>query len=264
MTKKIKQAPSCISSAAGWIIPSEKDTMISSKDMKFGLLVPSSNTTMEPEFWKMASGWMTLHAARMRLQEITVDALEEMEELMIEAAVRLADAGVDVIGYGCTSGSLFRGKDFDKEIEKKIEKETGISAVATAKAVIRALDELRIKRVCVATPYSDEINERLERYLEENGISVLNIKGLGIVRNTEVGNLDSRAAYELARQVVLPETQGIFISCTNFRTIEMIDTLEEELNVPVLSSNTATLWAMMKEAAVRRRVEGCGKLLSRS
>lgn len=230
--------------------------------MKFGLLVPSSNTTMELEFWKMASGWMTLHTARMRLQEITVDALEEMEELMLEAAARLADAGVDVIGYGCTSGSLFKGKEFGREIEKKIEKETGISAVATAKAVIQALNELQVKRICVATPYSDEINERVERHLAQSGISVLNIKGLGIVRNTEVGNLDSRAAYELARQVVLPETQGIFISCTNFRTIEVVDKLEEELRVPVLSSNTATLWAMMKKAGVQRCVEGCGKLLS--
>lgn len=230
--------------------------------MKFGLLVPSSNTTMELEFWKMASGWMTLHTARMRLQEITVDALEEMEELMLEAAARLADAGVDVIGYGCTSGSLLKGKKFGREIEKKIEKETGISAVATAKAVIQALNELQVKRICVATPYSDEINERVERHLAQSGISVLNIKGLGIVRNTEVGNLDSRAAYELARQVVLPETQGIFISCTNFRTIEVVDKLEEELRVPVLSSNTATLWAMMKKAGVQRCVEGCGKLLS--
>ena len=85
--------------------------------MRLGLIVPSSNTTMEAEFWKMASGWATVHAVRMRLQKITANELENMEKRMLETAVRLADAEVDVIGYGCTSGSLFKGKDRNREIE---------------------------------------------------------------------------------------------------------------------------------------------------
>jgi maleate isomerase len=230
--------------------------------MRFGLIVPSSNSTMEAEFWRLGSGWASVHTARMRLQKITVDDLEKMEEQMLEAAVRLADAEVNVIGYGCTSGSLFKGKNFDNEIERKIKEKTGISAVATAKAVIEALNGLQIYRICVATPYIEGINELVKRYLVQNKKDVLRIKGLGIEQNTEVGSQEPDVAYALAKRAFVPEAQGIFISCTNFRTIEVIEQLEEELRVPVVSSNTATLWAMMKKAGIKKRLEGYGELLS--
>ena len=206
-------------------------------------------------------GWATVHTTRMRLEKITVDELEEMEEQMLEAATRLADAEVNVIGYGCTSGSLLKGKNHGGEIERKITEKTGIPAVATARAVIEALIELRIKNLCVATPYIEEINELEKCFLEQNEIDVLRIKGLGIAQNRDVGSKDPRIAYELAKEVYLPEAQGIFISCTNFRTIEVIDKLEKELGVPVISSNTATLWAMMKRAGAKSKLEGYGRLL---
>ncbi len=230
--------------------------------MRLGLIIPSSNTTMEAEFWRMALGWATVHTARVRLKRITVDELEEMEQQMLEAALSLADANVDVIGYGCTSGSLFRGKDHDVEIERKIKEKTGIPAIATARAVVKALKELQIKKVCVATPYIKEINDLEGRFLEENEIKVLRIRGLGIVDNIEVGRMDPRSAYELAKGVYIPGTQGIFISCTNFRTIEVIASLEKELGVPVISSNTATFWYMMRKIGVKRRLESLGSLLA--
>jgi maleate isomerase len=229
--------------------------------MRFGLIIPSSNTTMEAEFWRMASGWATVHSARMRLEKITVDELEEMEEQMLEAAIRLADAEVNVIGYGCTSGSLLKGKDHGGEIERRITEKTGIPAVATAKAVIEALIELQVRKLCVATPYIEEINELEKIFLEQNKIRVLKIKGLGIEQNTEVGSTNPNVAYELVKEVYLPGAQGMFISCTNFRTIEVIDKLEKELDIPVVSSNTATLWAMMKKAGTKRKLRGYGRLL---
>ncbi|RLG02265.1 MAG: maleate cis-trans isomerase, partial [Thaumarchaeota archaeon] len=86
----------------------------------------------------------------MRLRRVTPSELEAMERQVLEAASRLADADVDVIGYGCTTGSLFRGVGHDREIVSKIEEETGIKAVATAGAVVDALRALNVNRVCVA------------------------------------------------------------------------------------------------------------------
>jgi maleate isomerase len=229
--------------------------------MRLGLIIPSSNTTMEAEFWRMASGWAKMHTARMRLEKITVGELEQMEEQMLAAAVRLADAKVNVIGYGCTSGSLLKGKDHGRKIEREITEKTGIPSVATAKAVIEALGELGIRKLCVATPYVEEINELEKSFLEQNKVDVLNIKGLGLTQNKEVGNKDPSVAYELAREVYLPEAQGIFISCTNFRTIEVVDRLEKELDVPIVSSNAATLWAMMNKAGTKKKLSGYGTLL---
>jgi len=216
---------------------------------------------MEDEFRRMASGLATVHTSRIRLEKITVDELEEMEEQMLEAAIHLADAEVNVIGYGCTSGSLLRGKDHGREIERNITDKTGIPSVATAKAVVEALSELQVRKLCVATPYIEEITELEKSFLEQNEIDVLTIKGLGIVQNKEVGSKDPSIAYELAKEVYGPEAQGIFISCTNFRTIEMIDKLEKELGVSVISSNTATLWAMIRKAGAKRKPKGYGRLL---
>lgn len=215
---------------------------------------------MEPEFWQMASGWATIHTSRIRLQEITIDELEAMENQLLEGVNRLADAEVNVIGYGCTSGSLFKGKDHDREIEEKMTTETEIPTVATARAVIEAIQYLNINRACVATPYIEEINKLEKYFLEQNDIEVLKIMGLGLVQNLEVGSKKPDVAYELAKEVLVPEAQGIFISCTNFRTIEIIDSLENELGVPVISSNTATFWAMMKKAGIRKELEGYGRL----
>lgn len=209
----------------------------------------------------MAWGWATVHTARMRLEDITVQGLEEMEKHWLEAANRLADAGVDIIGYGCTSGSLLRGKDHPREIEEKIEEANGIPSVATSSAVVKALDALQVRKICVATPYVDEINELEQRFLEQNGKEVLRIKGLGIVKNREVGSMEPSVAYDLAKEVFVPETQGVFISCTNFKTIEVLGRLEDELKVPVVSSNTATFWAMMQKAGIKKRLEGFGKIL---
>ena len=231
--------------------------------MKFGLIVPSSNTTMEAEFCRMASGWATVHTARMRLRKITVDDLKEMEHMTIDASMLLADAKVDIIGYGCTSGSFFRGKGHDREIEEKITEITGIPSVATAKAVVKALDELHLSRVCVATPYTEEINRLVKNFLKQDKIEVLKIKGLNIADNIEVGSEEPSTAYEMAKDVYTPETQGIFISCTNFRTIKVIERLEKELKVPVISSNIATLWAMMRKAGSEKKIEGYGRLLQR-
>ena len=227
------------------------------------MIVPSSNTTMESEFYRLAFRWASLHIARIKLQKVTITALREMEELMLDAADRLADAEVDIIGYGCTSGSFFKGKEHGREIEKRITEMTRIPAVTTSTAVIQALDKLCINKVSVATPYIDEINELEKKYLEQNKISVLKIKGLAISNNSEIGNEEPNKAYDLAREVYIPEADGLFISCTNFRTIEVIDHLEKELGVPVISSNTATLWAMMRKVGISRTLEKHGQLFLR-
>ena len=227
---------------------------------RFGLIIPSSNTTIESEFWRMVSDWATVHTARIRLQDITFHDLEQMEKHIVEAALQFSDANVDIIGYGCTSGSLFRGGDHFRQIEKKITSETGIPSVATAGAVLDALNRLGMNKISVATPYTDEINVLEQSFLEQHHKTVLAIKGLNIVDNREVGQKNSQVASELAKDVYRHEADGIFISCTNLRTIEIIDKLEQELGVPVISSNTATLWAMMKKIHFEKRIEGLGAL----
>ena len=147
--------------------------------------------------------------------------------------------------------------------EERIEKASGTPAVATAGAVVKALKTLNIKKVAVATPYIDEINSLEDRFLSANGFQVVDLKGLRITDNIKIGKLGGQVAYNLVMELRCDEADGIFISCTNFPTIESIKKLENVLRKPVISSNTATLWAMLKRCGVATKIQGFGRLLER-
>lgn len=228
---------------------------------KLGLIIPSSNTTMEPEFYEMLPEGFTVHTARLRLKKVTVGELAKMEKKIEEETVKLADAAVDVIGFGCTSGSLFKGIGHDRMIEEKIERISGKPAVATAGAVVNALKALEIKKVAVATPYIAEINELEEEFLEANNLRVVDLKGLELSDNIKIGRIDSQTAFKLVMSLKHETADGIFISCTNFPTVKIIQKIENELGKPVISSNTATLWAMLKKCKISVKIRGYGSLL---
>jgi len=216
---------------------------------------------MEHEFNEMCPKDMTAHAARMRLREVVVSELLGMEEDVECEAVKLADARVDVIGFGCTTGSLAKGLGHDKRIVSRIEKATRVPAVATAGAVVDALKALKVFRISVGTPYSDKINALEKRFLEESGFQILRMKGLGIVDNIEIGRQSQRVVYNLAREVEAAEAEAIFLSCTNLPTISVLEKLEREFEKPVVSSNTATLWAMLRKIGYMKEIRGYGCLL---
>jgi len=228
---------------------------------KVGVIIPSSNTTVEREFNKIHLQNITFHFSRLKLENINIKELETMEKNIEEASELLADAEVDLICYACTSGSLYGGLKHEKEIVKKIERKTKIKAITTAKSVLEALNKLNVKNISVATPYSHEINLKVKEFLENNGFNILKLKGLGITDNLRVGNISSRDVYDLAKQAYKRSAECLFISCTNLRTLEVIDRLENELNIPVISSNIATLWNILKNLNFEEKIFNYGLLL---
>ncbi len=232
------------------------------RNLRLGLIVPSSNTTMETEYRRVLPKNITVHTGRMRLREVTVEALTEMERSAEEEAVKLADAKVDVIGYGCTSGSLVKGIEHDKELVSRIERVTGIRAVATARAVVEALRALEASRVAVVTPYIEEINLLEKKFLEANGLEVVDIRSLSIVDNTRIGQVAGREVIRLVRGLKHERASNIFISCTNLPTFPIIEKLEHELHKPIVSSNTATLWSMLRKCGMPTEIHGLGRLLN--
>ncbi len=231
-----------------------------SNAIRIGLLVPSSNTTMESEFNLMireSDVEITIHTARMPLQQTTIDELLKMERKAYAAADRLAHANVDVICYGCTSGSLIHGLKFAKEISKKILAKTGIPTVTTSEAVLDTSRHLGLTKLTVITPYTEDINQKEMAFLENAGIKVLSITGLGLVDNLEIGRTDPTSLIPIVRNNYIPTAHGgVFISCTNLRTLEIIQPLEDELQVPVFSSNTASFFAVLKRLHSHLRLKG--------
>ncbi len=158
--------------------------------LRVGLLVPSSNTTMESEFTQMiqqAETDITLHTARMPLQKTTIKTLLKMRSHANDAAERLAHAAVDIICYGCTSGSLIHGLEYGRGISREIQQKTGIPTVTTSEAILEASQQLGLTSLSILTPYTEDINQKEVSFLEAAGIKVRSIKGLGIVDNLEIG-----------------------------------------------------------------------------
>lgn len=121
-------------------------------------------------------------------------------------------------------------------------------------------------------PYPDEINEKERSFLEGNGIRVVGIKGLEYRKRAPfyplaklpvscIGLHEPHMAYKLALEVYRREADGIFISCTNFRTIEIIEMLEKTVGKPVVTSNQATMVSALRKAGIRDRIKGYGLLM---
>lgn len=227
--------------------------------LRIGILVPSSNTTMEPDFYAMAPRGVTIHTARMRLSQVTPEALILMAEDTERAAGLLADAGVDVIVYGCTTGSLVGGVEWEEDLVGRIEEETGIPAVSTSSAVVEALRSLGARRVGVATPYSEKLNGLEKSFLEDLGFQVTGMRGLGLLDNLDIGRVGRGTLEELVRSVA-EEADAVFVSCTNLPVVGLIEEFEKEFNRPVVTSNQASMWAALR-GRVSPGVDGFGELM---
>ncbi len=230
--------------------------------MKIGLVVPSSNTSTEPDFYRVMPDNVSLHSHRIWLEDTTLEDLDTMNRDAELAARYVGTADVDVIAYACTSGSFLGGPGYDQDLLATLTKASGgAPAIGTSPAMIEALQSLGIKRVSVVTPYLDSINERLADFLQGHGLEVGSIAGQQIVPNTEIGAQTPETILAFAKEHLDPSADGYFLSCTNWRALEVVDQLERESGKPVVTSNQATIWAAFRSLGLQHSISGFGGLL---
>lgn len=213
---------------------------------RLGVIIPSSNTTVEKEFSDILHGTkVSLHFARIPLSNVTIDGLLSMEKQTESAAQLLKDANVDAVAFACTSGSLIKGKNHDLLIAKKIFKVLNCPVVVTSGAAVDALKKIRAHKISLATPYIEEINKKEQEFFAQNELEVIMTESLSLTDNLEIGRLTPTDAAALAIKANSSLADAIFISCTNFATFDEVSKLETQLKKPVISSNSATLWASL-------------------
>jgi maleate cis-trans isomerase len=226
-------------------------------ERKLGLIVPSWNTVNEYEFQQVIHPGMSVHSMRIKITADDEENYSWMGTQVPAAAQLLAHAKVQVICYGCLAGGFVKGPGHDQQIIKDIEAATGIHGVAAAAAVVDALRALQVTRVSVASPYEPWLNEKLRQYLNAFGIEVLALKGLGSQAHASFTPEQNAA---LAAEVDRAESQAVLIACSNFHTLEFIEPLEKTLSKPVISSNLASLWKMLRLLGDRRSMPQAGRL----
>lgn len=229
---------------------------------RIGLLVPSSNTTVEPEFYRALPPGVTLHVARLFLTQIAPDAILSLVQDLETQSRGLASADVDVIVLGATAPSFLKGAGYDREMTGRIEKASGKPATTTSTALLRALRFLGAKRIVLGSAYTDKVNAIAQGFLEASGFQVVAARGLGMVDNLAVGRLGPESAYELARAAAAAaDADAVVLACTNWRTMDVLEKLERELGKPVVSTTQVSVWDALRLVGYRGEIAGYGRLL---
>jgi len=214
---------------------------------RVGLIVPSSNTVAEVDFYRRLPTRATLHTARMYLDEVTPEDEAVMLDEHLPGAVRdLATAHPDVVVFACTSAGALRGNTAEEELVGRIASGTGARAISVAAAVRKAIATRGARRVAVVTPYVESVNQRIRASLEEDGVEVTAADGMGIVANGHIGAVEPEQIVEFACRKRHGRADLLFISCTNFRALEARERIEQQLRVPVVTSNHAALDAVLE------------------
>ncbi len=233
---------------------------------RIGVMIPSTNTTCEADFQMTVPRDVTVHGQRLWLTNDSNgdDAYVRMNAEIESGARYLATASVDVVVYGCTTGSFYKGPGWDTEMLELIRREARVPAVATSPSVIEALRFFGAKRLSVATPYPEWNNQRLRAYLEAQGFEVLNVDGeprAAAAGNQGINDQDPDAVAEFAAQVCRPEADALLCSCTAWRSVEAAAAIEARTGKPVVTSNQSTIWTALRALGITRPITGFGRLL---
>ena len=229
---------------------------------RMGLLVPSINTTMETEFWRIAPAGVSVHTARIAGgRHGTPEELRGMESASKQAAAEVAMVEPDVVVYGCTSGSFFEGPDWNRKICEQLTAIAKAPTVTTAGAMAECLVAGGYKRVDVVTPYVEVTNERLKQFLRTFGIEVVTLGTFDMLDMFDHAKIEPGEIYRKVRDITTPKSEAVFVACTQLRALEVLDSLERDLGKPVYSAVQASAWAAYQAMGVDPRITDCGSLL---
>ena len=231
---------------------------------RFGALIPPVNITVEPEFNEWAPEGVTIHTQRMWRQRAVMseEDLRDMDKYLDDDCHRLAFAKPHFVMYACTSGSSLETGGYDKKISDRISKESGVPASTTSTAVSEALRTMGVKDVAVVTPYPQAVNEKEMAFFADLGFNPVSLESFLEGNSYNIPLIPQCDTYEMAKAADRPDAEGVFISCTNLATSDIIERLEQDLGKPVITSNHATMWYGLRSMGVDDVVHNAGKLLT--
>jgi maleate isomerase len=237
--------------------------MTTERHSRLGVLVPSSNTTVEIELREYLPGEISLHVGRLPLTRIAAESIVEIVRTLEEESKKLATADVDLILMGATAPTFFKGLGYDQEVSQRMEKASGKPATTTSTSLLEALDAVGATRIALGAAYTDEVNAVAAAFLKANGVDVVASLGLGYVDNLAVGRLPVDSAIKVGREVDRDDVDAVVLACTNWVSMAAIEPLERELGKPVISTTQASLWSCLRRLGWTKPVPGAGALLSR-
>jgi len=247
---------------------------ISPAALRIGMIVPSSNVTMERELPKLFSAQARamsqdfgFHAARVRMRNVSPEELLSMNSQASRAAEELADAQVDVLLYACLVAVMVEGPGAHCLAESRLKdalQKSGRDApvISSAGALVNTLHDMGARRIGLIAPYAPALTEKVCQYLAAESIEVVSSRSRNLTNNSEVGRLDQLELLELARTLPRDIDAVVLSACVQMPSLDMIQRVEDELKIPVISAATATAYQCLKALGIQPEIHGAGRLLA--
>ena len=233
------------------------------KRASLGLVVLQVDETVEHDFRRMfGSEEIALYVTRIPSgADLTPESLSAMEaELPVAAGLLPASVDFDAIGYACTSGAMRIGPDRVGALVRQAARVRHVTQPLTA--TIEALTRLGAKEIGLVSPYIDAVSAPLRATLEAQGFVVRAFASFDEQVEARVARIDPASIQDAAMAVGRRnDVDAVFLSCTNLRTLDTIEVLEERLCKPVISSNQVLAWHMARLSGIERIVAGPGQLM---
>ncbi|WP_299818681.1 Asp/Glu racemase [uncultured Roseibium sp.] len=229
-----------------------------------GLIVLSVDETIEDEFRPLFSrDDATLYHSRIEsAPEVTSETLAGMKDRLADAARLLPTTRpLDVVGYACTSGATVIGSDQVAATLHSVQ--PGAAVTDPARAVIAALHRLNVSAIGVVSPYVAEVSDAICALLAQNRLSPVKVGSFGQAEEAVVARIALQSVEDAICAVGEdPCVEAVFASCTNLRTLKVLERCEQRLGKPVISSNQALAWHMMTLAVLPVKGAGPGRLFN--
>ncbi|WP_433795123.1 maleate cis-trans isomerase family protein [Actinoplanes sp. CA-252034] len=235
---------------------------------KFGVLAPSTNTIVEPDFYAMAVPGVTSHFSRIHLrdQDPSADAGPDNLPAQLRAEIgsaceRVLSCEPDYMVMGMSTETLRGGVEGDRELVAQIKQFTGLDVATGAEACERALKVYGARRIGVITPYQPAGDADVVRFFGEIGFEVAAIEGLGCPTAVSTAHVTEDELRAAILTVNTPDVDAVVQCGTNLSMIRLADEAERWLGKPVIAVNAATWWMALRDNDIKDKVYGAGALL---
>jgi maleate cis-trans isomerase len=228
---------------------------------RVGMLIPSSNTSIERDYPRWMPREMSFHFARLTMTRLDDAGMTEQLADMRRAVASLRDARVDAVLLCQTAASYWMGRDWDTGFRAEMSEWCGAPALTAAQTVLDALAALRVTRVSFAAPFPAEIGAASIRYVEACGIEVVH-SAFGEYRdNFAIAEIPRTEVMDLAGRADHPEAEALLMPGGNMPCLDFADEIEAALGKPMVSTNQAGMWALLRQFGRPERIAGAGRLL---
>lgn len=229
-----------------------------------GLISPNTTEDTLVDVYKIFPPGIRVEGRTLHVGKYTDDEFHRAE-LTFQGLVReLAQQPLDFL---MVTGELFlsyKGPGSDREILDLVKQITPIPASTVLTAVTRGCRALGLKRVVMASPFPEDQDERLVKFLAHDGVEVVAFRGLGCPNADVIWDLPPETGYDLATALLRehPDVDGVYLPCNKWRTASVIERIEKDNGKPVVTNTQAWTWEAMRLMNMRQPISGYGRLLS--